>query len=35
MMTANPVVGRVRDWVFEHTPEDKLREIATEMATGE
>jgi FAD-dependent urate hydroxylase len=35
MMTANPVVGRVRDWLFEHTPEDKLREIATEMATGE
>jgi FAD-dependent urate hydroxylase len=35
MMTANPVVGRVRDWVLEHTPDDKLRGIATEMATGE
>jgi FAD-dependent urate hydroxylase len=35
MMTANPVVGSVRDWVLEHAPEDKLREIATEMATGE
>ena len=35
MMTANPVVGRVRDWMLEHAPEDKRREIATEMATGE
>jgi FAD-dependent urate hydroxylase len=35
MMTGNPVVARVRDWVFERAPDDKLRQIAAEMATGE
>jgi FAD-dependent urate hydroxylase len=35
MMTTSPVIGRIRDWVLERTPEDRLRRIATEMATGE
>ena len=35
MMTANPVVARVRDWVLERATEDRLRQIAAEMATGE
>jgi FAD-dependent urate hydroxylase len=35
MMTASPVIARVRDWLFERTPEKRLREIAAEMATGE
>ena len=35
MMTGSPVIGRIRDWVLERTPEDRLRRIAAEMATGE
>ena len=35
MMTTNRLVARARDWLFERTPEKKLREIAAEMATGE
>jgi FAD-dependent urate hydroxylase len=35
MMTRSPVVRRVRDWVLERTPEKRLQQIATEMATGE
>jgi FAD-dependent urate hydroxylase len=35
MMTTSPVIGRIRDWVLERTTEDRLRRIATEMATGE
>jgi FAD-dependent urate hydroxylase len=35
MMTRSPVVGRIRDWVLEHAPEKRLREVAAEMATGE
>jgi 2-polyprenyl-6-methoxyphenol hydroxylase-like FAD-dependent oxidoreductase len=35
MMTANPVISRVRDWVLKRTPEDRLRQVAREMATGE
>jgi 2-polyprenyl-6-methoxyphenol hydroxylase-like FAD-dependent oxidoreductase len=35
MMAANPLVASIRDWVLKRTPDKKLREIATEMATGE
>jgi FAD-dependent urate hydroxylase len=35
MMTPSPVLGRVRDWLLERTPEKRLRQIAAEMATGE
>jgi FAD-dependent urate hydroxylase len=35
MMTSSPVIGRVRDWVLERTPEKRLRQVAAEMATGE
>lgn len=35
MMTANPIVGHLRDWLFEHASERKAREIAAGMATGE
>jgi len=35
MMTRSPVIGRVRDWVLERTPEKGLRQVAAEMATGE
>jgi len=35
MMTGNPVVARARDWILERAPEDRLRQIAAEMATGE
>ena len=35
MMTRSPVIARVRDWVLERAPEDRLRQIAAEMATGE
>ncbi|MBV9195736.1 MAG: FAD-dependent monooxygenase [Solirubrobacterales bacterium] len=35
MMARNPLVTTIRDWVLQRTPDKKLREIATEMATGE
>jgi FAD-dependent urate hydroxylase len=35
MMTRSPAIARVRDWILERTPEDRLRQIAAEMATGE
>jgi hypothetical protein len=35
MMTSSPVIGRIRDWVHERTPERRLRQVAAEMATGE
>lgn len=35
MMTTSPTLAHVRDWLFEHTPEDKLHKLAAEMATGE
>jgi salicylate hydroxylase len=35
MMTTSPTLAHVRDWLFEHTPDDKLHSLATEMATGE
>jgi FAD-dependent urate hydroxylase len=35
MMTRSPAIARIRDWILERTPEDRLRQIAAEMATGE
>jgi FAD-dependent urate hydroxylase len=35
MMTRSPALARIRDWILERTPEDRLRQIAAEMATGE
>lgn len=35
MMTRSPVIARIRDWVLERSPEDRLRQVAAEMATGE
>jgi hypothetical protein len=34
-MIRSPVIARIRDWVLERSPEDRLRQVAAEMATGE